>query len=343
MTEVYMLKELETTARIKDLFQTVSGIEKGSLVAVKLHMGELINYRFIRPSFVREIVAAIKDAGAKPFLTDTTTLYPRERHNAVGYLETARQNGFNFATIGAPVIIADGLTGKSGVMVKTGGQLVKEIEIGQAIYEADYLVTLTHCTGHISTGYAGAFKNLGMGCTTKNGKRAVHDFSVPEVDRAKCDQGGGCITACPYSFIHMEDYPEIDSEKCIGCLRCVKACPTGAMHHPAGWFENYMTALVEAAHAIIKKFRTKRCFINFLTDVTAMCDCTYQQEPLIPELGALASRDILSIEQASYDLIKEAAGRDILREVSGIDGELQFSIAEKLGMGSRDYTLIDLD
>jgi uncharacterized Fe-S center protein len=343
MTEVYTFKELKTTARIQDLFQTVSGIEKGSLVAVKLHMGELINYRFIRPSFVREIVAAIKDAGAKPFLTDTTTLYPRGRHNAIGYLETARQNGFNFATIGAPVIIADGLTGKSGVMVKTGGQLVKEIEIGQAIYEADYLVTLTHCTGHRSTGYAGALKNLGMGCTTKSGKRAVHKFAVPEFDNTKCEQCANCVDICPYSVITMAEYPEIDVENCIGCGQCITVCQSGAMHRPERWFENYTTALVEAAHALTKKFRTKRCFINFLTDVTAMCDCTYQQEPLIPDLGVLASRDILSIEQASYDLIKEAAGRDILREVSGIDGELQFSIAEKLRMGSRTYTSIDLD
>jgi hypothetical protein len=339
MAEVYMLSELETPARIGDLFQTVSGIDKGSLVAVKLHMGELINYRFIRPSFVREIVAAIKEIGGKPFLTDTTTLYQRGRHNAVDYLETARQNGFNFSTIGAPVIIADGLIGESGVTLETGGKLVKEIEIGQTIYESDYLVALTHCTGHRSTGYAGALKNLGMGCTTKNGKRAVHKFSVPEVDKAKCEQCETCIDSCPYSVIHMEEgYPEIVSEGCVGCSLCVDACPTGAMHHPAGWFENYMTTLVEAARSIIKKFEHNCCFINFLTDITAMCDCTFQQEPLVPDLGTLASRDILSIEQASYDLIREAAGRDVLREASGIDGELQFSIAEKLGIGSRMYT-----
>ncbi len=344
MAEVYRLLDLETPARIKDLFQKVSGIENGSLVAVKLHMGELINYRFIRPSFVREIVAAIKEAGAKPFLTDTTTLYQRGRYNAVDYLETARQNGFNFSTVGAPVIIADGLTGESGVMVETGGKLVKKIEIGQVIYEADYLVALTHCTGHRSTGYAGALKNLGMGCTTKNGKRTVHKFSVPEVDRAKCEQCETCIEICPYSVIHMgEKYPELDSEGCVGCSLCVNACPTGAMHHPAGWFENYMTALVEAAHSIIKKFENNIYFVNFLTDITAMCDCTFQQELLVPDLGVLASRDILSIEQASYDLIREAAGRDVLREASGINGELQFNMAEKLGLGSRTYTLTNLE
>jgi len=343
MTEVYRLTELGNPLRLRELLQTVSGIEEGSLVAVKLHMGELINYRFIRPAFVREIVAAIKEARAKPFLTDTTTLYPRGRYDAVGYLETARQNGFNFSTIGAPVIIADGLTGENGIMVETCGELVKEIEIGQAIYEADYLVTVSHCTGHITVGYAGALKNLGMGCTTKNGKRAVHHFSIPDVDTAKCDTCETCVETCPYSVIRMNKFPVIDRTGCVGCARCIKVCPTGAMHQPEGGFERYITALAEAANAVTNKFGTKCCFINFLTDVTAMCDCTFQQEALIPDLGALASRDILSIEQASYDLINEAAGRDILREALDIDGKLQFSIAEMLKMGSRKYTLTNLD
>ena len=339
MAEVYRRAELRNPARLKDLLLAAAQIEKGSLVAIKLHMGELINYRFIRPAFVREIVAAVTEAGAKPFLTDTTTLYPRARHNAVDYLETARKNGFDFANIGAPVIIADGLTGERGVMVETGGTLLKEIEIGQAIYEADYLAALTHCTGHISVGYAGAIKNLSMGCTTKNGKRAVHQFSIPVLDTETCEQCESCIDSCPYSVIQMNEFPAINAELCIGCARCVKACPTGAMHYPAGWFENYITALVEAAQALIRKFAQKCCFINFLTDITAMCDCTFQKEILVSDLGALASRDILSIDQASYNLIKEAAGRDILRESMDIDGELQFSIAEKLGLGSRTYTL----
>jgi uncharacterized Fe-S center protein len=343
MTEVYRLAKLYRPAQIRDLFQRVSELEQGALVAVKLHMGELINYRFIRPPFVRELVAAIRAAGATPFLTDTTTLYTRGRQNAVDHLNTARQNGFNFATIGAPVIIADGLTGESGVLIETGGELVKEIEVGQAIYEADYLVTVTHCTGHLSTGYAGALKNLGMGCCTKNGKRAVHRFSIPECDETKCEQCASCIEACPYSFIQMGDYPEIDPRGCVGCARCIKACPTGAMHRPEGWYEAYTTAVVEAAHAILKHFEDKRCFINFLTDVTTMCDCVVQQRPFIPDLGALASHDIVSIEQASFELIQAAAGRDLLAEAAGVHGEIQFAIAEQLGLGSRSYTVTYLE
>ncbi|HDS46350.1 MAG TPA: DUF362 domain-containing protein [Methanomicrobia archaeon] len=341
MTDVYRLANLYRPEQIRDLFERVSELETGALVAVKLHMGELINYRFIRPPFVRELVAAIRAAGATPFLTDTTTLYTRDRHNAVDYLNTARQNGFNFATVGAPVIIADGLTGESGVLIGTGGKLVKEIEVGQAIYEADYLVTVTHCTGHPSTGYAGALKNLGMGCCTKNGKRAVHRFSIPEFDETKCEQCPRCIEACPYSFIQMDDDPVIDPQGCVGCARCIKACPTGAMHRPHGWYEQYMTALIEAANAIQKHFANNICFINFLTDVTTTCDCIVQQRPFIPDLGALASRDVVSIEQASFELIQAAAGPDA--EAMGVHSEIQFALAEQLRLGTRSYTVSYLE
>ena len=67
----------------------------------------------------------------------------------------------------------------------------------------------------------------------------------------------------------------------------------------AGTSSTRPRALVEAAKAILKHFEDNICFINFLTDVTTLCDCTVQQRPFIPDLGALASHDVISIEQAS--------------------------------------------
>ncbi len=339
MSDVYRLTELGDISKVRELLRKVSGIEKGSLVAVKLHMGETFTHGFIKPPFVKEIVAEIKKMGGKPFITDTTTLYPRGRFTAVDYLETARKNGFDSSTIGAPVIIADAPDGESGVVVETGGSLVKEIEIGQAIHEADYLVALTHCTGHISVGYGGAIKNLGMGCMTKNGKRAVHRFSMPQVDTVKCEKCGACVNSCPYSVIRMNEFPEMDVKRCVGCCRCVDVCPTKAMQQPEGWFDDYIRALAEAANSVVRKFGENACFVNFLTDVTAMCDCGVQEEALVPDVGILASADIVSVDRASYDLIKEAAGKDVLKEAWNVDGELQLKIAEELGMGSEEYEI----
>ena len=57
-------------------------------------------------------VDEIKKAGGKPFLIDTNTLYKGSRANAVDHLETAMKNGFSYATVGAPIVIGDGLIGR---------------------------------------------------------------------------------------------------------------------------------------------------------------------------------------------------------------------------------------
>ena len=86
-------------------------LKSGDLVAVKLHFGERGNHGFIQPVFLRYIIEEVKERGGKPFLTDTNTLYTGFRHNAVDHLETATFHGFHYATVPAPLIIADGLRG----------------------------------------------------------------------------------------------------------------------------------------------------------------------------------------------------------------------------------------
>ncbi len=92
---------------IKKLMEKISTIEKGDIVAIKLHMGELGNIGYIRPIFVRRVVDFVKEQGGKPFITDTTTLYGGHRGNAIDYLMAAAINGFSISSVGFPIIIAD--------------------------------------------------------------------------------------------------------------------------------------------------------------------------------------------------------------------------------------------
>ena len=88
-------------------FSEVTG--KGDLTAIKLHFGERGNDSYVSPVLVRQIVDKAKALGAKPFLTDTNTLYGGSRANSVDHLTTAIEHGFDYAVAGAPLIIADGL------------------------------------------------------------------------------------------------------------------------------------------------------------------------------------------------------------------------------------------
>ena len=87
--------------------------KKRPLVAVKLHFGERGNTSFIRPIFVRQVVDHLWEAGGRPFLTDANTVYVGTRAESVSHLTTAIENGFAYAVVKAPLIIADGLTVKA--------------------------------------------------------------------------------------------------------------------------------------------------------------------------------------------------------------------------------------
>ncbi len=65
---------------------------------------------------------------------------------------------------GLPIIIADGLKGTDETLVPVeGGEYVREAKIGQALMDADIVISLTHFKGHEQAGFGGAMKNLGMG------------------------------------------------------------------------------------------------------------------------------------------------------------------------------------
>ncbi|HDN96157.1 MAG: 4Fe-4S ferredoxin [Thermoplasmata archaeon] len=326
---------------IKKLMEKISTIEKGDIVAIKLHMGELGNIGYIRPIFVRRVVDFVKEQGGKPFITDTTTLYGGHRGNAIDYLMAAAINGFSISSMGCPIIIADGLLGKDEEIIGVDGY---KIAVAKAIAEADYLVTLSHFKGHGMAGFGGAIKNLGMGCCSKAGKTWQHEKSKPLYDESKCIFCRKCLTFCPADAIYEENGKiKIDYEKCKGCGACTVLCEKGCFYLTNDIAREFQKRVAIAAKAAMKKFNGKASFINFLLDITPRCDCcSFADKPLINDIGILASSDAVAIDQASYDLVCKEAGKDIFYELHGIDGTVQINEGEKLGLGSRKYELIEI-
>ena len=66
----------------------------GDHVAVKMHLGEPGNGRYLRPIFAVLLVDRLKELGTRPFITDTAVLYKSPRGNAYDYYTVARRNGF---------------------------------------------------------------------------------------------------------------------------------------------------------------------------------------------------------------------------------------------------------
>lgn len=155
-----------------------SGFEEmlpnGGSVAIKLHMGELGNIRYIRPVFVREIVDIVRNRGGRPFLFETVASYPGERDTKEKYLNTAVKNGFAEATVGAPVVITDDEDKQEIIQISNR---INECELEWAkvpslLLESPCIVVVSHVKGHDLTGFGGALKNVGMGCVSSETKRA---------------------------------------------------------------------------------------------------------------------------------------------------------------------------
>ena len=203
-----------------------SVIAKDDFVAIKLHFGETGNTGFISPVFAREIVRLVKVAGGRPFLTDANTLYTGQRANAVDHIACAVHNGFSFATVDAPLIIADGLDGRDAVDVPIeGSRHFETVRIGAAVVHADALVVLTHFKGHELTGFGGAFKNVGMGLGSRSAKQRMHADFKPEIIVEKCTRCGRCVEGCSVAAMTLDKKSAVvDLQLCIGCGECVARC-----------------------------------------------------------------------------------------------------------------------
>ncbi len=340
------------------------GIEKqirsGDMVAVKLHFGEKGGHAYIRPTFVRQVVDRVKELGGKPFLTDSSTLYPGQRKEAVSALNCAIENGFAYAVVGAPLIMSDGLRGHSSRRVPVEGGILDSVDIGLEILEADGMITLSHFKCHELTGIGGAIKNLAMGCSSREGKMEQHSTVAPEVAEERCNACAVCLSACAHDAISMtEGKALVDAERCTGCGRCITACEQQAIQ--IQWNEQselVMKKMADYARGATSGKDGKLLFINFVTQVSPACDCYgHSDAPIVADIGILASTDPVALDQACADLVNQATGLNDTALQNGhepgcdkfrgvypkINWETTLEQAEKVGLGSRKYTITKLE
>ena len=112
--------------------------------------------------------------------------------------------------------------------------------------------------------------------------------------------------------------------------------------------EELMERMMESAKAVVDHFAPHIAFINVMRNMSVSCDCegTAAAPVVTPDVGILASLDILAADQASVDLVfslPEGFPKDLEQRMKSRHAFRQLSYMQEMGMGNRKYRLLDLD
>lgn len=112
--------------------------------------------------------------------------------------------------------------------------------------------------------------------------------------------------------------------------------------------EHLMELMADSAKATVDYFGKHIVFINVMRRMSVDCDCagTSAAEPTIPDIGIVASTDILAVDQASVDLVyglPSSQNHDLVERIESRRGLYQLQAMRDLKMGNDQYELISID
>ncbi len=328
----------EASVRLLKTILEKEQMELSERIPIKVHFGEKGNRTYLKAETYDGLIDFLQEQGKDCRFSETSVLYGGERFSREKHLKLAESHGFTRI----PVVIEDGANGEDSVSVPVGLKHFQSCSVAKGLAEAEQILVCSHFKGHKLAGFGGAVKQLSMGCAAKGGKMAMHLSVKPKIFKLFCKHCGLCASRCQVKAITItEKTASIDHSKCIGCGACFSIC----RHHAVSILsfaglknmlfksDNFREKLVEYAYAAHKG--KKNIYLNFAMSVTKGCDC----EPLpmracIEDIGIFASVDPVAVDQACLDAA-EKAGRKF-------KGGEQLAYAEKIGLGSRKYELIEI-
>ena len=177
----------------------------------------------------------------------------------------------------------------------------------------------------------------------------------PAVNESKCIGCGACRKICAHDAPTIENRKmHIDTNKCVGCGRCIAVCPMDAIegvYDPNGHLLNCKMA--EYAKAVVQG--RPSFHISLAMDISPNCDCHAENDvPVIPNVGMFASFDPVALDEACAEMcsrmprnpnaaFEDASSDDLFHAVHTVTHwQDQTEHGEKIGLGSREYELIEI-
>ena len=183
------------------------------------------------------------------------------------------------------------------------GKHLKVDYLGKDIVNYDSMLVLSHFKGHPMGGYGGALKQLSIGCASSVGKSWIHSAGTNK------DQ-----------YTLWDNLPPQDA---------------------------FLESMAEAASAVVNYFKGNMAFINIMANMSVDCDCcATAEDPCMKDMGILVSLDPVAIDRACIDIVinSDDPGKEhFLERVRSRNGEHTIDVAAELGVGSKEYDLIEID
>ena len=111
--------------------------------------------------------------------------------------------------------------------------------------------------------------------------------------------------------------------------------------------DDFKRAMADAALSVVEYFKGNAVYINVMKNMSVDCDCcAVAKDPCMGDIGILISEDPIAIDQACIDLVyaSEDPGKaHLIKRIESRNGILTIEAAAELGVGSRDYELIEVD
>ena len=134
----------------------------------------------------------------------------------------------------------------------------------------------------------------------------------------------------------------------LGSVEGKNLIHTGGKSHTNWWGGDqtaFTESMAEAASSVADYYGDRIIFINVMNRLSVDCDCDgHPAEPDIHDIGILASFDPVALDQACVDLVWQAEGNaSLVSRIESRNGLHTLEHAEEIGLGSRTYTLINID
>ena len=175
--------------------------------------------------------------------------------------------------------------------------------VGKDLANYDFMINLAHFKGHAMGGFGGVIKNQSIGVASSNGKTYIHTAG-----KAKN----------PVEL--WDNLPEQN---------------------------DFLESMAEAAKAVRDYMKGNILYIDVMNNLSVDCDCdSNPEDPCMKDIGILASLDPVAVDQACIDMIwnSKDPGRDhFVERVERQNGRHILPYAEEIGLGTREYELVEID